>query len=915
MTPQPTLKIIQHNVRHWHNNRFTLANIYNHIDPDIILINDHSITDNNTPLKIFNYNVHTCNKDNTIHSGAAIAIKRHIPYKLHDNFHTDMLAITIDSQQGPITIGTTYIPPRTGYINYIDFHTLFNRSHPVYLLADLNARHTTLGNSSSNHVGKQIHSLITRHKCTHIGPYFPTLITHNSTTSPDIVLTNNKAFHNIHLQPGPITPSDHIPIIATISANPIQIPIRPRRSFYRANWTQYKQTLSQHTVPTQTDPTLEEIDTHLDNWTKHIQDATDTSIPTITHRIIPGIKPTHETLLIQTQYQATLQHIHTHGPSLALNRQLITLRQQLQTVYRHIQTQTWQDLINALETQTDPKKFWSSLKRMLGSNTKQTIPYLKHNNIQHDTPEQKEPIFRKHWQDIFTQNDTDNEDFDIEHIHTIQDQVSNNIHLTFPYNTGDLTRLHPVDFPPITIKELQRTLKTFKQKAPGPTGITTLQLKHLPKNMIHYLLYIFNHSISAGYFPDSLKHAIMIFLPKPNTSQHQVQNYRPISLLDIHGKLLDKILNNRLYEHLSIHNIHNTRQHGFRKHRGTNTALATFHETLAIHLAQRHTTDIVLRDVTKAFDKVWHTGLQYKIIQLNLHSSFTKTLSDYLTDRTASIRIGNHIGPPLQLHTGVPQGACLSPTLYSFYTHDLPPPLPNTDYIAFADDITQITTGRYKHNYAAQQTQHAIQQINTFENKWLIRTNTTKFKIIPINRQKTSDIFLDNTHYPYTNNGKVLGLKFTTHGFRSQVTIRKAIALTNLHKIHRFYHLPPNIKRTLYLTLVRSALIYPPIPLHTLSRTAISHLQKVQNKALKFITNTHWSDFISSQTLHEQCNIPTINTVLHQHARKTWSTIKTYDPLLFNQLTFPPDAIARQHRLFQSSKIPALGPPPPPLYK
>ena len=915
MIPQSSLKILQHNVRHWRNKKFTLANIYNNIDPDIILINDHSITDNNPPMKIFNYNIHSCNKENTIHAGAAIAIKRHIPYKLHDNFYTDMLAITVDTQQGPITIGTTYIPPRADYINYIDFHTLLNRPHPVYLMADLNARHTTLGNRDSNHIGRQLHSLIAQRKCTHIGPYFPTIITHNSTTTPDRVLHNNKAFHNIHLKPGPITPSDHIPIIATISANPIQIPIRPRRSYHRANWTLYKQTLSQHIVPTQSDPTLEDIETHLKNWTKHVQNATETSIPTITHRIIPGIKPTHETLLIQTQYQSTLQYIRIHGPSLALNRQLISLREQLHTAYRLLQTQTWQDLINSLETQTDPKKFWSSLKRMIGSNTKQAAPYLKQDNIQHDTPEQKEPIFRKHWQDIFTQDDTNNEDFDIEHIRTVQDHVNNNTHLIHPYTHGNLTRLHPVDFPPITIKELQRTLKTFKQKAPGPTGITTLQLKHLPQNMIHYLLYIYNHSISAGYFPDSLKHAIMIFLPKPNTSQHQVQNYRPISLLDIQGKLLDKILNNRLYEHLTYNNIHNTRQHGFRKHRGTHTALATFHETLAIHLSQRHTIDVVLRDVTKAFDKVWHTGLQYKLIQLNLHPSFTKTLANYLTNRTASIRIGYHIGPPLQLHTGVPQGACLSPTLYSFYTHDLPPPLPNTEYIAFADDITQITAGRYPPKYAAKQTQHAIQQINSFEKKWLIRTNTNKFKIIPISRRKTSDIFINNTHYPYTNTGTILGLNFTSHGFRSQINTRKSTALRNLQKIYRFYHLSPNIKRTLYLTFVRSSLIYPPIPLHTTSKTSISQLQKIQNKALKFISNTHWSDFIPSKTLHEQFDIPTINTVLHQHARKTWSTVKTYDPQLSNQLIIPPDATARQHPSFKSSRTLALGPPPPPLYK
>ncbi|KAF2344824.1 hypothetical protein FHG87_024419, partial [Trinorchestia longiramus] len=62
----------------------------------------------------------------------------------------------------------------------------------------------------------------------------------NTPLGPDIVLTNTQTFHNMRLDQGPLTPSDHIPIIATITANPIQIPIRPRPSFHHADWTQYK---------------------------------------------------------------------------------------------------------------------------------------------------------------------------------------------------------------------------------------------------------------------------------------------------------------------------------------------------------------------------------------------------------------------------------------------------------------------------------------------------------------------------------------------------------------------------------------------------------------------------------------------------------------------------------------------------
>ena len=211
--------------------------------------------------------------------------------------------------------------------------------------------------------------------------------------------------------------------------------------------------------------------------------------------------------------------------------------------------------------------------------------------------------------------------------------------------------------------------------------------------MFQYLLYIFNQSISAGYFPDYLKHARMIFIPKGNKSQYNIKNYRPISLFDIPGKLLNNILTNRLTRQLELIGHTNDRQHSFRKNRGTHTTLAIFHETISNAINSKHAVDTVLRDVEKAFDKVWHTGLKYKILNLGLHTCFARILCDYITDRTATIQIGEYIGPPFKLNSWVPQEACLSPTLHSFYTHDMPEPLPNTNYIAFADDITQITSG------------------------------------------------------------------------------------------------------------------------------------------------------------------------------------------------------------------------------
>lgn len=107
-----------------------------------------------------------------------------------------------------------------------------------------------------------------------------------------------------------------------------------------------------------------------------------------------------------------------------------------------------------------------------------------------------------------------------------------------------------------------------------------------------------------GYFPQKIKTATIKLIPKSNTDPTNPLNCRPVSLLEVTGKTLEKIINNRLRTHLKT-NILNDSQHGIRMKRGTDTALATIHETIAHYTAKRQQ----LRDLSKAFDKVWHEGL------------------------------------------------------------------------------------------------------------------------------------------------------------------------------------------------------------------------------------------------------------------------------------------------------------------
>ncbi|KAK4306891.1 hypothetical protein Pmani_021315 [Petrolisthes manimaculis] len=183
------------------------------------------------------------------------------------------------------------------------------------MLADLNANHHFLGYRHTNTAGRQLYNLTLNRTIRHIGPHFPTYYSANSNTTPDIILTNFRTHHNTHTAPGPLTTSDHIPIIFTIPASPIQIPTMPRPSFKQANWASFKNEISENINSTEfPDPaTLEEIDTEVEKWHETIKTATKNNIPTTRHRTLPTPKHSHETNTIMIQFTALRTHAHIHG--------------------------------------------------------------------------------------------------------------------------------------------------------------------------------------------------------------------------------------------------------------------------------------------------------------------------------------------------------------------------------------------------------------------------------------------------------------------------------------------------------------------------------------------------------------------------------------------------------------------------
>ena len=299
-------------------------------------------------------------------------------------------------------------------------------------------------------------------------------------------------------------------------------------------------------------------------------------------------------------------------------------------------------------------------------------------------------------------------------------------------------------------------------------------------------------------------------------------------------------MNTRVRNYLETEEKFYKNQHGFRKNRGTETALITIYETIAINQTNRkNQCNIVCRDISKAFDKIWHLGLKFKILQQNFPPLIEKYLANYIDNRKVNIKDedGNY-GRTINLKSGVPQGGILSPTLFILYTADLPDTPGDTINIAYADDITQIIMNHTKSKKRLQiKTQREIQRINEYENKWKIQTNKNKFQLLSVSKIKPETVRVNNEIIPFKNEINILGLHMKRSGISAHMRYKLTQARVRKAKLKRFDNLNKNIRIHLYKGLIRPIFEYPNTPNCIMSTTNQKKLQSFQN-GNKFITNT-----------------------------------------------------------------------------
>ena len=242
--------------------------------------------------------------------------------------------------------------------------------------------------------------------------------------------------------------------------------------------------------------------------------------------------------------------------------------------------------------------------------------------------------------------------------------------------------------PCVNIGCVYRLLKRLDiTKSAGSDQLHPKLLRFGASALAEPLAHIYEESLRSGTVPKKWKLADIV--PAPKCKRPTFQDLRPISLLPIPSKILERIVLDK--EKQNLLRTYDTYQFAYRPGGSTTAALVTIHDKVTCILDQSDCVGVSMAaiDLSKAFDKVPHKHL-VSYLRSMTSTVFLKWLTNYLSDRCFRVSYSGCYSTLRTILSGVPQGSIIGLYLFASYMSGLQPTTDKVWYMKYADDITVI---------------------------------------------------------------------------------------------------------------------------------------------------------------------------------------------------------------------------------
>ena len=222
---------------------------------------------------------------------------------------------------------------------------------------------------------------------------------------------------------------------------------------------------------------------------------------------------------------------------------------------------------------------------------------------------------------------------------------------------------------PQTVKDVVLNLKNS-----GSTGldeINTTIIKMIIDNILPALTQVINLSLTTHSFPENWKLAKIIPLFKKNDPL-QPKNYRPVALLPVLSKILERVVFKQITEYLDVNKLLHPSHHGSRAGHSTTTAIIEMYDSWINGMEQNEMSAVMMLDLSAAFDLVNHNLLLEKLKLMGFSNEVIKWFESYLENRSQVVYVDGKLSGVKKVKIGVPQGTVLGALLYILFTNDIP---------------------------------------------------------------------------------------------------------------------------------------------------------------------------------------------------------------------------------------------------